>query len=69
VYLEMMNSTPQADGTYKHYLERIDPKAYNGDAGRLCHAAMASLWHYRDDNGRLVRTFSRWQDYQPTAES
>lgn len=69
VYLEMINSSAEPGGSRKRYLQRIDPNAYDGDAGRLCWAAMASLWHYRDDDGRLVRTFSRWQDYQPTAES
>jgi hypothetical protein len=65
----MLNCTPEPEGSYKRDLERIDPKAYGGDAGRLCHAAMASLWRYRDDSGRLRRTFERWQDYVPTAES
>jgi hypothetical protein len=69
VCLEMVNSTPESDGTHKRYLQRIDPNAYDGDAGRHCHAAMASLWHHRDDDGNLVRTFERWQDYAPTAES
>jgi len=69
VYLDMINSTPEADGTFRHYLERIDPKAYRGEAGRSCVAAMASRWHYRDENGQLRRTFERWQDYRPLAES
>jgi len=69
VYLEMRNSTPEPDGTYRRYLERIDPKAYGGDAGRLCHAAMASRWRHRDEEGQLQLTFERWQDYHPTAES
>jgi hypothetical protein len=69
VYLEMVNSTPEPDGTCRRYLERIDPKAYDGDAGRLCHAAMASRWHHRDEQGELRLTFVRWQDYVPTAES
>jgi hypothetical protein len=69
VYLAMRNSTPEPDGTYREYLERIDPKVYDGEAGRSCHAAMASRWHHRDDQGALVRTFARWQDYQPAAES
>jgi hypothetical protein len=69
VYLDMVNSTPEPDGTYRRYLERVDPKAYGGDAGRLCHAAMASRWHHRDEQGKLRRTFERWQDYQPQAES
>jgi hypothetical protein len=69
VYLEMVNSSLDPDGTYKHYQERIDLRAYDGDAALLCHAAMASRWHYRDDSGRLRRTFERWQDYRPMMES
>jgi hypothetical protein len=69
VYLDMLNSTPEADGTYRRYLERIDPTAYDGEAGRRCHAAMASRWHHRNEAGQLQRTFARWQDYQPRAES
>jgi hypothetical protein len=69
VFLDMINSTPESDGTYRHYLERIDPKAYGGDAARSCHAAMASRWRHRDDSGRLRLTFTRWQDYRPTVES
>ena len=69
VFLDMVNSTPEPDGTFRRYLERIDPKAYNGDAGRLCHAAMASRWFHRDEHGERVRTFERWQDYLPDAES
>jgi hypothetical protein len=69
VYLEMVNSTPGREGTARRYLERIDPGAYGGDAGRLCHAAMASRWWSVNDSGELVRTFERWQDYLPTAES
>lgn len=69
VYLEMRNSTADPDGSHRRYLERIDPKAYNGDAGRLCHAAMASRWFYRDAQGQLQRTFPDWRAYQPAAES
>jgi hypothetical protein len=69
VYLEMVNATPERDGTVRRYLERIDPGAYGGDAGRSCHAAMASRWWSLNDSGELVRTFDRWQDYLPTAES
>jgi hypothetical protein len=69
VYLEMVNSTPEPDGSHRRYLERIDPKAYGGDAGRSCHAAMASRWRYRDQAGSLRLTFTRWQDYLPAFES
>jgi hypothetical protein len=69
VYLDMVNSSPEPDGTHRHYFERIDPKAYRGDAGWLCHAAMASRWHHRTESGDLRRTFVRWQDYQPSEET
>jgi hypothetical protein len=69
VYLEMVNSTPEADGTHRRYLERVDPKAYDGEAGRSCHAAMASRWRYRDETGHLRVTFERWHEYQPKEES
>jgi hypothetical protein len=48
---------------------RVNPKAYEGDARRLCQTAIASLWWYRDENGRLQPTFARWQDYQPRAKA
>jgi hypothetical protein len=69
VYLEMVNSSPEPDGTYRRYLERIDPKAYGGDAGRLCHAAMASRWRHRDGSGQLRLSFADWREYQPLEES
>jgi hypothetical protein len=69
VFLEMVNSTPEPDGSCRRYLQRIDPNAYNGDAGRYCHAAMASLWRHRDDTGVLRRTFENWRDYIPATES
>lgn len=69
IYLSMVNSSPEPDGHYKTYLERIDPKAYGGAAARNCHAAMASRWRYRDDNGELQLSFPRYQDYRPSAES
>jgi hypothetical protein len=69
VYLEMINSTPEPDGSQRRYLTRVNPGAYGGEAGRQCHAAMASLWRYRDDNGVLCPTFTDWQEYRPQAES
>lgn len=69
LYLEMVNSTPEPDGSHRRYLERIDPKAYQGEAAHSAHAAMASRWRHREANGTLVHTFERWQDYLPTGES
>lgn len=69
VYLSMHNSTPEPDGSVKTYLERIDPKMYGGTAARSCHAAMASRWRYRDENGELQPTFPDWRAYRPAKES
>ena len=69
IYLSMQNSTPEPDGSVKTYLERIDPNAYDGDASRNCHAAMASRWRYRDERGELQPTFTNWREYRPGAES
>jgi hypothetical protein len=63
VYLEMLNSTPKPDGSRRRYLLRIDPGVYGGDAGRSCHAAMASLWHHRDAHGVLELTCDRTPDF------
>jgi hypothetical protein len=64
-FVDLLNSTPEPDGTVKRYLLRVDPSAYGGDASRYVHAAVASTW--RNADGSLV--FSRWQDYDPDAES
>lgn len=66
IYADLLNSTPEPDGTVKRYMLRVDPSAYGGEAARNVHAAAASTW--RDsDSGEL--TYKRWQDYAPTAES
>lgn len=66
VMLEMNNSTPEPDGSIKQYMLQIDPSAYNGEAAKQCHAAMASTWRY-ENSGELV--FKRPQDYRPGVES
>jgi hypothetical protein len=65
VMLDLLNSTPEPDGSIKRYLLRIDPNAYDGEASRDCLAAVASTWRMPD--GSL--TFKRPQDYQPVFES
>jgi hypothetical protein len=66
VYVDLLNSTNEPDGTTKRYKLRVDPNAYNEDAGRNVHAAAASTW--RDSmTGNL--TYSDWKDYAPMAES
>jgi hypothetical protein len=61
--LDMLNSTPEPDGSAKRYRIRVDPNAYGGV--RDCLGAMAST--YRMPNGSML--FARPQDYAPVAES
>jgi hypothetical protein len=65
VYVDLLNSTPEPDGTVKRYMLRVDPRAYDGQAAKNAQAAAASTWRNKD--GSL--TYARWQDYAPQAES
>ena len=65
IMLDMLNSTPESDGSTKRYWIRIDPAAYGGRASSDCLAAMAST--YRLPNGDLL--FRRPRDYQPLVET
>jgi hypothetical protein len=65
VYVDLLNSTPEPDGTVKRYLLRVDPNAYNGRAAKDCLAAVASTW--RDSDGNFV--FARPEDYDPEIET
>lgn len=65
--LDLLNSTPEPDGTVKRYTIPINGNAYNGDAGRNCMAASASTWRMRSDPSELV--FKNWRDYAPKFES
>jgi hypothetical protein len=65
VYVDLLNSTPEPDGTTKRYMLRVDPNAYNGDAAKNAHAAAASTWRNADQS----LTYKKWKDYAPVAES
>lgn len=65
VFVDLLNSTPEPDGSRKRYLLRVDHRAYDGMAAKNVHAAAASTW--RNADGRL--TFSNWRDYRPQLES
>jgi hypothetical protein len=65
VYVDLLNSTPEPDGTVKRYMLRVDPNAYGGMASKDCHAAAASTW--RNADGSL--TFKDYKDYNCVAES
>ena len=65
IYADLLNSTPEPDGTVKRYMLRIDPSAYDGEASRNLLAAVASTW--RNADGSLY--FADWRDYAPVFES
>ena len=63
--LDLLNSTPEPDGTVKRYFLRVDPNAYGGKAAKNLQAAAASTWRLPD--GSLA--FERYTDYAPELES
>lgn len=65
IYLDLLNSTPESDGTTKRYMLRVDPCAYSGESARCVQAAAASTW--RNADGTLA--YPDWRDYSPVAES
>ena len=67
VMLDVLNSTPEPDGTTKRYVIPVDGTLYGGKAGRSCHAATASTWRKRGDRTQLA--FARPEDYAPVFES
>jgi hypothetical protein len=65
VYVDLLNSTPEPDGSVRRYMLRVDPGAYDGEASRNVQAAAASTWRNADNS----LAYRKWQDYQPIAES
>ena len=65
ICLDMVNSSPEPDGSVKRYMIRVDPNAYGGLAAKNCLAAMAST--YRMPDGSLL--FRTPDDYHPELES
>jgi hypothetical protein len=67
IVCQVKNSTPEPDGSVKDYWLRIDPRAYDGEAARNCHAAIASTFREPDDHARMA--FRDWREYRPGFES
>jgi hypothetical protein len=67
VLLDVLNSTPEPDGTVKRYVLPVDPDAYGGRAGKQCLAAMASTWRKQSDPTQLF--FKEPEEYAPVAET
>lgn len=65
VFVDLLNSSPEPDGTTRRYKLRVDPEAYEGRAGKNVIAAAASTW--RNADGSLF--FAHPEDYVPMVES
>lgn len=62
--VEVINSTPEPDGTFKHYHLRVDPNAYGGL--KTAQAAVASTWRKK---GTSELVFANPEDYDPEIET
>ena len=65
--LRVINRTPEPDGSSRIYWLPINPKHYNGDAGRIPQAAVASTWRTKPGGTELF--FKDWRDYSPVLET
>ncbi|WP_439606831.1 DUF6745 domain-containing protein [Hydrogenophaga sp.] len=65
IFADLLNSTPEPDGSVRRYMLRVSPHAYGGESARNVHAAAASTW--RNSDGSLA--YKNWRDYAPAAES
>lgn len=63
--VKVVNSTIEADGTYKDYFIRVDPNVYGGL--KTAKAAVASTWRNNDANRTLI--FKNSEDYNPDIET
>ena len=67
VYVKVRNSTAEPDGHFKDYFLSVNPDHYDGAAGRVPHAAIASTWRTTSTGETLF--FKRYEDYRLSAES
>src|SRR5258706_189712 len=66
--VEVINPTPNPDGTNRLYYLPVNPFKYNGDAGRIAKAAIASTWRKSGDATNPLFdevALPDWQNYQP----
>jgi hypothetical protein len=67
VYVKVMNSTPEPDGSIKPYYLSVNPQHYGGKAGTVPHAAIASTWRTTKGGEKLF--FADYCDYRPGIET
>ena len=63
--VDLLNSTPEPDGSTKRYQIRVSPNEYGGESSKNVLAAVASTWRLPD--GSLA--FRTWRDYAPQVET
>jgi hypothetical protein len=66
-FIDLRDMAVQPDGTKRRYLFRVNPALYGGDAGRLAHAAAASI--HRKPNNRSRLYWNDWREYAPAIET
>ena len=67
VYVKVLNSTPEPDGSIKPYFLSVNPNHYAGAAGKIPHAAIASTWRKKPDGAELF--FSDYRDYRLSVQT
>lgn len=65
--VKVINRSPEADGSFRSYWLDFNPAHYNGDAGRIPQAAVASTWRKTPSGKELA--FKDWRDYAPAIET
>ena len=65
--IRLVNRSPEPDGSYRIYWLNINAAHYNGDAGRIPQAAVASTWRTKPGGTELF--FKDWRDYSPVLET
>ena len=65
--LDVLNSTPEPDGSVRRYVIPVRADAYEGRAGRECFAAIASTWRKGSNPEELF--YPSPESYYPVAES
>lgn len=70
LFVDVVNSTPEPDGTFKRYRIGVEPWHYGGEAADNAHAALASTFRVVGRHGWTDElAFKDWRDYDPDQES
>ena len=67
VYVKVKNSTAEPDGSFRDYFLSVNPSHYDGAAGEVPQAAIASTWRTTAEGKELF--FNRYKDYRPGIET